>query len=153
MSARGIDYKTSNQRRSWEPGVFHLCETQPEPSQEAQPQLYPNTPFEIFHSKFTIAQSPSGCCQRWKRQRALLLCPHCSLFLSLLVLSGIERKKKVNTQAAPALFNHFTLPALISLQHAAVIVTNQNLSVFVLEAFSPSFFFTLVWLACIYLLV
>lgn len=60
-----------------------------------------------------------------------------SLFLSLLILSGIERKKKVNTQAAPALFNHFTLPALISLQHAAVIVTDQNLSVFVLEAFLP----------------
>lgn len=59
--------------------------------------------------------------------------------LSLLILSGIERKKKVNTQAAPALFNHFTLPALISLQHAAVIATDQNLIVFALEAFLPSF--------------
>ncbi len=58
-----------------------------------------------------------------------------SFSLSLLILSGIERKKKVNTQAAPALFNHFTPPALISLQHAAVIATDQNLIVFVLEAF------------------
>lgn len=55
--------------------------------------------------------------------------------LSLFIFYGIERKKKVNTQAAPALFNHFTLPALISLQHAAVIATDQDLIVFVLEAF------------------
>lgn len=60
-----------------------------------------------------------------------------SLSLSAHSLWNRERKKKVNTQVAPALFNHFTLPALISLQHAAVIVTDQNLSVFVLEAFLP----------------
>lgn len=54
-----------------------------------------------------------------------------------LILSGIERKNKVNTQVAPALFNHFTAPALISLQHAAVIVTNQKLRAFVSEASLP----------------
>ena len=66
---------------------------------------------------------------------ALSLSLSLSLPLSAHSLSGIERKKKVNTQAAPALFNHFTLPALISLQHAAIIATDQNLIVFVLEAF------------------
>lgn len=73
------------------------------------------------------------------------------LFLSLLILSGIERKNKVNTQVAPALFNHFTAPALISLQRAATIVTNQNLRAFVSEASLP--LLPLVWLAHIYLLV
>lgn len=42
-----------------------------------------------------------------------------------------RKKKKVNTQVAPALFNHFIPPALISLLHA---VTDQNLIAFVLEA-------------------
>lgn len=60
------------------------------------------------------------------------------LTLSLCSFWNTERKKKkVNTQVAPALFDHFTLPALISLQHAAVIVTDQNLSAFVSEAFLP----------------
>lgn len=58
-----------------------------------------------------------------------------------------EKKKKVNTQAAPALFNHFTPPALISLQQS----NGSKSRCLRISGFSPSF--TLVWLAHSYLLV
>lgn len=92
----------------------------------------------MFHSTSTIAWIPLRMLSEMKEVACTgaLSAPFAPL--SLLILSGIERKKKVNTQAAPALFSHFTLQALISLQHSNA---SQSL-VFVSEAFlhlSPHF--------------